>query len=40
MKYSRLESFEESIEEHDRIVEAILVKNKDGALKALALNVI
>jgi DNA-binding GntR family transcriptional regulator len=40
MKYSRLESFEESIEEHDRIVEAIQVKNKDGALKALALNII
>ena len=40
MKYSRLESFEESIEEHDNFVEAIQVKNKDGALKALALNVI
>ena len=40
MKYSRLESFEESIEEHEKIVEAIQLKNKDGALKALALNVI
>ena len=40
MKYSRLENFEESIGEHVRIVEAIVVKNKDGALKALASNVI
>ena len=40
MKYSRLENFQESIEEHDRIVEAILLRNKDGALKALSLNVI
>jgi DNA-binding GntR family transcriptional regulator len=40
MKYSRLKNFQESIEEHDRIVEAILLRNKDGALKALSLNVI
>ena len=40
MKYSRLENFEESIGEHVRIVEAIVVKNKDVALKALASNVI
>lgn len=40
MRYSRLENFQESIEEHDRIVEAILLRNKDGALKALSLNVI
>lgn len=40
MKYSRLESFEESIEEHENIVNAILVKDKEGASKALSLNII
>ena len=40
MKYSRLESFDESIEEHENIVNAILVKDKEGASKALSLNII
>ena len=40
MKYSRLENLEESIGEHERIVEAIVVKNKEGALQALASNLI
>ena len=40
MKYSRLENIEESIGEHERIVEAIVVKNKERALQALASNLI
>ena len=40
MKYSRLESFNESIEEHENIVKAILVKDKEGASEALTLNII
>ena len=40
MKYSRLENLEESIGEHERIVEAIVVKNKERALQALASNLI
>lgn len=40
MKYSRLETFEESIEEHEKIVEAILLKNVKGAIDALASNII
>jgi len=40
MKYSRLESFDESIEEHENIVNAILIKDKEGASKALSLNII
>jgi DNA-binding GntR family transcriptional regulator len=40
MKYSRLESFNESIEEHENIVNSILVKDKERASKALSLNII
>ena len=40
MKYSRLETFEESIQEHEKIVRAILIKDKEGALDALSLNII
>jgi len=40
MKYSRLKTFEESIEEHDKIVEAILLKNKERALLVLSANIV
>ena len=40
MKYSRLETFKESIQEHEKIVRAILIKDKEGALDALSLNII
>ena len=40
MKYSRLASFEESIKEHEKIVEAILLKNVKSAIDALSLNLI
>ncbi len=40
MKYSRLASFEESIKEHEQIVEAILLKNVKSAIDALSLNLI
>ena len=40
MKYSRLENIEESIGEHERIVEAIVVKNKERAQQALTSNLI
>jgi DNA-binding GntR family transcriptional regulator len=40
MKYSRMETFEESIEEHEKIVDAILIKDTEGALQALTSNII
>ncbi|MEJ6524545.1 MAG: hypothetical protein QNL65_10255, partial [Opitutales bacterium] len=40
MKYSRLASFEESIKEHEKIVDAILLKNVKSAIDALSLNLI
>ena len=40
MKYSRLASFEESIKEHEKIVEAILLKNVKSAIDPLSLNLI
>ena len=40
MKYSRLDSFEESIEEHEKIVDAIIKKDKVGAINALTENII
>ena len=40
MKYSRLASFEESIQDHEQIVEAILLKNVKSAIDALSLNLI
>ncbi len=40
MKYSRLDSFEESIEEHEKIVNAILIRDSKSAIQALASNII
>lgn len=40
MKYSRLDSFEESIEEHEKIVQAVFVKDSQCAIKALSENII
>ena len=40
MKYSRLDSFEESIEEHEKIVNAIIRRDKAGAVNALTENII
>ena len=40
MKYSRMETFEESIEEHEKIVDAILIRDSEGAIQALASNII
>jgi DNA-binding GntR family transcriptional regulator len=35
-----METFEESIEEHEKIVDAILIKDTEGALQALTSNII
>ena len=40
MKYSRLDSFEESIEEHEKIVNAIIRRDRVGAVNALTENII
>jgi len=40
MKYSRMETFEESIEEHEKIVDAVLIKDTECAVEALASNII
>jgi len=40
MKYSRMETFEESIEEHEKIVDAILIRDSESAIQALASNII
>ena len=40
MKYSRLENYDQAIEEHTRIVEAVLDRDADKAIYYLGENIL